>query len=215
MLAEEAIVVDVEGFRQRQQNFIVKELSVRGPNFSDTLFFKPPFAYTENTLSQKRNINWLVKFFHGLSWESGDYDYSFLYTYFTSLKLRFPRAVVYAKGSEKCEFLRNYFVEVRDLNTLGCPKIGDFKSSFDVCRNHLGRTSAGYLPKLEQCARKKAFTFYKWLKENQLENDSSCLNEERSRQSPIDNLPEFEYLSLGTSSEPKRHQISKTHTDKG
>lgn len=65
--------IDIQGFRGENNEFIAKEVAVLYDDCDDYQLFliKPP--YKKETLSFKvqRNINWLTKYYHGLSWTSG------------------------------------------------------------------------------------------------------------------------------------------------
>ena len=103
MLSPQPVVIEFEGYRLTNQPFILKELSVRGLDYQDTILLKPP--HTSNILTAKalKSNNWVTKMLHGLTWDSGNYDYSFVFCFFLSLKLRFPNILVYAKDRETGE----------------------------------------------------------------------------------------------------------------
>ena len=85
------------------------------PMFESIFYFyqheQPKFQFIER------------KFLHGLAWESGDYPYCYLQQIFQSIKLRFPFAEFYAKGTEKADTLKKLLQrDVINLETLLCPK---------------------------------------------------------------------------------------------
>ena len=47
MLSSKTVVLDVEGFRQRKEKFIVKELGVCTDDYLDCVLFLPPTSYSE------------------------------------------------------------------------------------------------------------------------------------------------------------------------
>ena len=158
MLSHQPVVIDFEGFRYSDQPFVIKELSVRGRDYHDTLLFKPPHDSSLLSTKAKKVYSWLSKNLHGLHWEAGVYDYSFLFCFYISLKIRFPNITVYAKGIEKCKYLQCFFPHVIDLDQLHCPKASQLHQvPFFVCPNH----NSQYLR--DHCSREKVNLFFDWL----------------------------------------------------
>ena len=158
MLNSDFLVIDFEGFRHKSQQFIPKEISVRGANYQDTILLQPPVKFSLLAEEIKKTYAWLTDNLHGIVWEAGSYDHTFIFNFFNALKLRFPNSTVFTKGTEKCTFLRNFCFSVVDLDTLGCPKASQFSyCSTKVCPNHQK------FYKLNHCAREKVTLFYNWL----------------------------------------------------
>ena len=100
MLSYQSVGIDFEGFRISNQPFVIKKLSVRAFNFHDTILLKPPYTSSVLPCKTQKVYAWLTKNLHGLTWESGVHEYSFLFCYFVYLKIRFPNLIVNAKGFE-------------------------------------------------------------------------------------------------------------------
>ena len=99
-----------------------------------------------------------------------------------SVRLRNPRAVFYAKGLEKSQFLSELLdSSVIDLNTLECPNIS--YNIFTVnCRNH-NSTQRGVFN--NHCAREEACFYFDWLtNERGIDENGSTL------------VSEFDYLRI-------------------
>ena len=160
MLKQEIVILDFEGFRYKKTGFIIKELSLCSNNYSDTILFLPPVSYNSLSASDRRSHEWVTKFLHGLSWNSGTYPYWFLSQILVAIKLRFPLGKFYAKGKEKTESLQTLLQkEVIDLET----KVKDIKSPIDniTCALH-----SFYLPekqKRKHCAKRKAQLYFYWI----------------------------------------------------
>ena len=45
MLNSYFLVIDIEGFRHKSQQFIPKEISVRGANYQNTILLQPPVKF--------------------------------------------------------------------------------------------------------------------------------------------------------------------------
>ena len=191
MINSDFLVIDFEGLRHKSQQFIPKEISVRGANYQDTIILQPPVKFSLLAEENKKTYAWLTDNLHGIVWEAGNYDHTFIFNFFNALKLRFPNSTVFSKGTEKCTFLRNFFFSVVDLDTLGCPKASQFSyCSTKVCPNH----QKSY--KLNHCAREKVTLFYNWLFnyfQNSYHECSRC-NSQRAQPTAIP-IPEFEPLS--------------------
>ena len=52
-------MLDVEGFRHRKENFIVKELGVCTKDYLECLSFLPPTNYSDLKTQQKQSFNCL------------------------------------------------------------------------------------------------------------------------------------------------------------
>ena len=106
MLKPEVVVLDFEGFRHKKSGFIIKELSICSNNYTDTILFLPPVSCNSLSASERKSHQWVSRFLHGLSWNSGNYPYWFISQIFIAIKLRFPSGKFYAKGKEKTESLQ-------------------------------------------------------------------------------------------------------------
>lgn len=189
----ETIVIDFEGFRYSNKSFIVKELSVCGANFLDTLLFKPPKKLTHFTENEKLSFIWLTKNLHGIDWNAGFYNYPFIHEYFVCLRIRFPNASVYVKGVQKQIYLSNYLNNVYNLDSINCPRVDELHSSTTpVCLYH---TKLNIKPSnnetFRHCSKIKCVLFYQWLE-----------NWKHGSQSDMFNVvPKFEHLHVSNTGE--------------
>jgi len=181
MLRLEYLVIDFEGFRHKSEPFLIKEISVFGPSYQDTLVLKPQCHIDQVPVERRRTYLWCSKHLHGLDWNSGTHDYSFVYQFFTSLKIRFPNAIFYAKGELKCNFLRSHLFNVVDLELVGCPKVTEF-TEFEntICNNHI---HPDYY--FDHCSKKKAYLFYCWLQAQINKNGHCPLQAPNSSATPL------------------------------
>ena len=74
MLTSDFLVIDFEGFRHKSQQFIPKEISVRGANYQDTFILQPPVKFSLLAEENKKTYTWLTDNLHGIVWEAGSYD---------------------------------------------------------------------------------------------------------------------------------------------
>ena len=181
MLNTEYVVIDFEGFKHKTGEYILKEISVFGPSYQDTLLLRPPYDLKIVPAETRKTYLWVSKHLHGLDWNVGTHDYPFLHTFFNSLKLRFPASVFYAKGPSKCNFLRSHLFRVVDLESVGCPKITQFPQyQNNICSNHIHSQYYFY-----HCSKKKAYLFYIWLTNKINENGFTFLQNTNSANAPI------------------------------
>ena len=85
MLATQTVVIDFEGFRFFNQPFTVKELFSQCFGYNDTILLEPPFPIHLVSVKAQKVYAWVTNNIHGLNWDSGNYDYLFLYCFFLSL----------------------------------------------------------------------------------------------------------------------------------
>ena len=71
--------VDMQGFKKPGNDFVLKELafvSLKDDDVPIVHLFKPPFPWRKLTDKYKRENLWLELCYNGLSWNSGDWNYS-------------------------------------------------------------------------------------------------------------------------------------------
>lgn len=120
-------IVDIQGFKQPINEFVLKEISIIEVNGDDsnseplTLFFKPPSAWNLLPAKYKASNAWLERNFHGMSWNSGNIPYDAVKNIVQAI-LRQAR-VIYVKGLEKMLWISTFVelsTEIIDLECLGC-----------------------------------------------------------------------------------------------
>lgn len=121
---EEWMLLDVQGFKDNNNRFIVKEIYVETKNLQFHDIIKSP-AIIEKSLDKKhrRESNWLTKNYHGISWRDG---------YITINELRrtlYPifndNMHIYVKGEEKIVWIK----EIMENERLICKNV---EIDFDV-----------------------------------------------------------------------------------
>ena len=195
-MTDPPVVVDMECFRYRNYEWIVKEIAVYG-DFIDTISLREPYPITNLPPAVQKQFRWYTIKLHGMTWNSGRYPYERLYSFVESVKLRYPNSCFYAKGHDKCLFLSRLFNrEFHDLEEYGSPKYED-----------LEKVIGSYCPeyplihwKNSHCARKKAKAFGSWFSsyiadsnhgelENELIQAFDDINLRRSNTTTSTNLP--------------------------
>lgn len=138
------LIVDVQGFKGNNGEFIVKELAYLDPNepaaVPQLVTFQPPFSWYDLPSAIKSINLWLKYSFHGLNWSDGDVPYNKLTEVCSSLLDSSPtrHVIVWVKGAQKKEWMQPYFSNIRNLEELGCPSLKSqgFRPPI-VCTHHL------------------------------------------------------------------------------
>lgn len=151
-----AAIVDVQGFKDQHNKFIVKELAILSSEDKLQHFiFQPPFKFEDLTPKIKKQVFWLKHNLHGFGWHDGYVPYHYLYTVVTPL---LAEKNIYVKGLEKKEWLKDFLgdgVTIWNIeDELNCPKLSwlRFLHTEFSCLNHKG-----------QCALQNVFTIRKFL----------------------------------------------------
>ena len=152
------IVIDFQGFKDNNNEFIIKELAVRPLNrkFAIHKIVLPPFEYETLDYEKRKEVQWLYLFYHGLQWDSGSEPYD---TMLYELKeLCYFCKKIYVKGEEKAHFLRALLQrEVIELGALGCPSVKELSSEY-LCVFHREKKNNNYV-----CALDNAYKLKTWI----------------------------------------------------
>jgi len=102
--------VDLQGFNVGSWEFVVKEVAVlkKGSILSHYIFASP-YPWDLLTKSERSCASWLIANHHGLQWEDGIIPHSMAKRLITTAVIgtEDDNALVYVKGHEKREWLRN------------------------------------------------------------------------------------------------------------
>lgn len=159
-------IVDVQGFKDINNRFIVKEfyLETRNMTFHDIV--KSPVELKRILNRRQRNsIDWLTHQYHGIHWNDGFIELSelrnILWNYLDKLRL-------FVKGKEKILWLK----QIMKNDNLSCVNFEEFdnnislrnaekKKDFICCINHAHIKSK----KIAQCAVANVKILRKWTRE--------------------------------------------------
>lgn len=160
------IIVDLQGFKDNDNRFIVKEFSLRSRNMKFHDIIKSPVKIKLNA-KQKAPVKWLTRNFHGIDWDDGFITLkelrNILGIYLDNLK-------IFVKGEEKIswikQIMKNDNLSCANLEAFGCDiNLSNLRCKHDfVCRNHSHITPG----KLPQCALANVSVLKKWYKENSI-----------------------------------------------
>ena len=162
MLKLRPVVLDIEGFRHKKSGFIIKELSVRSHNCSDTVSSLYPSSFKILPQVNKSLTGFKISSWCGL----GEQRLPLLLfaANYSKHQTSFSVCRILGKGTEKSDTLKILLQrDVINLETSLCPKVENLKLNRDItiCELHAVRC-----PKRQgsrHCATKKAKLFYQWL----------------------------------------------------
>lgn len=127
------LIVDVQGFKSLNNQFIVKEFAAYDGVHVCHYVFKPPFAFTSLPTECQKQANWLMSHHHTIDWNAG----------FTQHYM-FPKIIkhvtqnasqVYVKGREKTDFIRKQV----NVPVLEFPETPSLKQQLGSCFYHMNK----------------------------------------------------------------------------
>lgn len=133
-------MVDMQGFKQPVDDFILKELAI-APLHGEPLvwLFKEPFPWRRLSDKYRKENSWLERSYHGIPWTSGD----LLYTQIGDILRAALRDAtkILVIGPVKSEWLERFKFRVQDIEELGFPCV-DQPKFVTICTNHNGAYKA-------------------------------------------------------------------------
>ena len=116
-------IVDMQGFKDTNNEFIVKEFSLFTKNIKFHDIIKSPFEFMETGESSTKSIEWLTRNYHGIAWNDG---YITVEELQKTLEPILRNKIIYAKGKEKILWLRKIMFNcaenllIVNLEDIGC-----------------------------------------------------------------------------------------------
>lgn len=163
--------IDLQGFKDNFNRFIVKEFVVLTKNLKFHDIIKSPKNVTLDEEHQQQ-AKWLIEEYHGIYWESG-------YIHFTELRNTIQpilhNKIIYVKGHEKIKWIQSILnikkdindsdYTIVDLDAIGCKlninKINsNIQDKFHVCKKHTAMRNKKN-PKIH-CAMKNVMILRDW-----------------------------------------------------
>lgn len=160
-------IVDVQGFKNEQNQFIPKEIAVLCDRRVYVLLIKPPYPFYDLTKKERLQVAWLEKN-RGLLWNEGITPY---FNYKNQLCDFLSNKCILTKGCEKVIWLKEMFdnnITVYNLEDRNCPSLVTLYDQYSSSSNIL---SCVYHEKI--CALKNVFCLNMWCRENGILNTVS------------------------------------------
>lgn len=152
----EAILLDVQGFKDLNNNFVVKELALATRDYTQTFLVKPPYLFRYLTSNEQKQVKWLERN-RGIYWNEGYIDYKEFHRLIVPY---LQNKTIIVKGLEKVQWVKDLCVncKVLELSEKQCPNLSFLHKKYcNVdsnlnCNNHL-----------KQCALKNVLCIKKYL----------------------------------------------------
>lgn len=157
--AETIIFVDLQGFKNSKNEFIVKEIAIVTNEWTQVFVVKPPYMYSALSPEEKKQTNWLERN-RGLRWSEGFVDYR---EFKRIIPLYLENKNVIVKGCEKIQWIKNLceHCKIVEFGDKGCPKFVTLHEKYKDCN-----INCVYHKK--QCALKNAICLLKWYYDNNM-----------------------------------------------
>ena len=108
MLKLNYVVIDFEGFKHKNEPYLIEEISVFGPSYQDTLLLKPQCPIDQVPVERRRTYLRCSKHLYGLDWNSRLLIYlPILYQFENSLSKR----SVLCKRRSQVQLLTQSFIQ--------------------------------------------------------------------------------------------------------
>lgn len=161
------VIVDIQGFKNDCNQFILKEIAIQSGIQVMVLLFKPPFPFYNLTKTERRQVCW-IEGSRNVLWNDGFIPYHNHKPYIKDL---LENKTIYVKGTEKIIWLRNILDEnylyeenrrhIYNLEDYGCPSLLSLHEKYISC---LDVYSCIYHS--TACALKNVNCLHKWNLEN-------------------------------------------------
>lgn len=151
-------VIDLQGFRDASNQFIVKEAAVLAlhSNHIGNWFATPPFPFTDLPVDIRTTNNHLTCNHHGVEWFDGDIPQKQIYAKLRDVA-RTARTI-YTRGGEKTTLLQNVLSRrVTNLEDDNCPSFKKLPSSDTYCLYHAIHRQGVFVCALNQACQLKTW----------------------------------------------------------
>lgn len=167
-------IVDVQGFKDNNNRFIVKEFYMETKNLRFHDIIKSPTDQLDKRLNKKRRneVKWLTQHYHGIDWMDG---YITIKELQNTVLFHLNNANIYVKGEEKVmwikQIMNNYNLKCFNVEKFNCnmnlcerkSKIYNNKNHWS-CKNHIPVTNTN--KNSIQCAIANVKMLRKWFQKN-------------------------------------------------
>lgn len=149
-------IIDVQGFKDKENRFIIKELALAGNNSTQVYLIKSPFPYFKLTYEEQRHVSWIEKNY-GIAWSEGVVGYED----FKRFALYYLKnKTILVKGTEKVQWLKELCsdCDVTNIEEMGCP-------NFEVLHKMVaddGKPNYNCIKHFKKCALKNVLCIRHW-----------------------------------------------------
>lgn len=165
------IILDLQGFKQPANEFVVKELSSINVFHDEKkslrlsyFHFNPPSPWHMLPTTYQVMNRWCQRNLHGLHWNSGKLSYSCLNAVLGNILIDVK--TIFVKGLEKKKWLENlinYSIPVVNLEDFGCPLLNDIKVPIGCINQHRHSTIKYYKCAFENVQRMRQWFLHSYI----------------------------------------------------
>lgn len=155
-MTQDTIILDVQGFKDLCNNFIVKELAFATRDYTQLFLVKPPYLFKYLTTDEKRQVKWLEKN-RGIRWNEGYIDYR---EFCRIIVPYLENKTILVKGLEKVKWIKDICknCKVLDLSEDQCSNLHEMHKIY--CNE---KTNFNCSVHSKQCALKNVLCLKKYL----------------------------------------------------
>lgn len=122
-------VVDIQGFKNVENEFIVKEFAYCTSEYSQVFLVKPPYLFSKLTNEEKKLVKW-VEHNRGFNWNQGHIDYR---EFKRIIKPVLAHKIVIVKGLEKTKWVKDLSeCHIINIEDKGCPNLHVLKMQYCI-----------------------------------------------------------------------------------
>lgn len=152
------IIVDLQGFKNHKNKFLVKELCIATQEHTHIFLIKPPYPFGTLTVEEKRNVRWLENN-RGYRWSEGYVDYR---EFRRIIKPYFKDRKIVVKGEEKVKWIKE-LCDHDNIVNISCKEIPNFNTLYNL---YCKEDSFNCFIHKKYCALKNVLCIRKWCLEN-------------------------------------------------
>lgn len=157
----DSIIIDIQGFKDYNNDFIVKEIVILESNTFHYFLVRPPFPFEYLSNEEKRTVKWVERN-HGILWREGVTDYYIIKNLVEPLM---RMKIILVKGVEKIKWLKEFCYDctIINLEDFNCPSFFELYKlySHDNERNCVHH-------KTNNCAVTHVKLLKKWIIDNKI-----------------------------------------------
>lgn len=129
------LFVDFQGFKNPNNEFVVKEFAIATSDGTTIQHWtvKSPCPYSVLDVKTKKQCTWTTNHYHGLRWQDGDITIQALHRQLYSI---LNSSVVYVKGLEKANYIKEFFKSCLVLDLEDYPSLKVLTTSNVYCFFH-------------------------------------------------------------------------------
>lgn len=158
-MKSQTIFVDLQGFKNSKNEFIVKELAIATSDWTQVFVIKPPYAYSTLTIEEKKQVHWLERN-RGILWSEGFIDYR---EFKRLIPFYLENKNIIVKGCDKVKWVKELCenCDIVDVGEKGCPNLTTLQEKY---KNH----ELNCVIHKKQCALKNSICLQKWFFDNHI-----------------------------------------------